>query len=127
MDWHKRSKILKGACRGLAWLHSNKPPLVHQDIKSYVLISDFCDLVSIIGLYDFSANVLIDSAYTAKLGDFGFSLEMPEINPKRTLVTSPFLAFTQGYTAPEVTEGSYSPKSDVYSYGVVSNPYSIIN
>ena len=71
----------------------------------------------------YRANVLIDGSFTAKLGDFGFSLEMPSTNPKRTLVTRPFLAFTQGYSAPEITEGSYSTKSDVYSYGVVSNEF----
>lgn len=99
LDWNKRSKILKGACRGLTWLHSNAPPLVHQDIKS--------------------SNVLIDSNYCAKLGDFGFSLEMPSIECGRTVVTSPFVAFTQGYCPPEITDGHYSPKSDVYSYGIV--------
>ena len=65
--------------------------------------------------------MLIDSNYTAKLGDFGFSLEMPNIKTGKTVVTSPFVAFTQGYCAPEVTEGHCSPKSDVYSHGIVSD------
>ena len=65
--------------------------------------------------------MLLDSNYNAKLGDFGFSLEMPSSNTKRTLVTRPFLTFSQGYGAPEVADGFYSAKSDVYSYGVVSN------
>ncbi len=38
LNWYKRSRILKGACRGLVWLHSNQPPLIHQDIKSYVFL-----------------------------------------------------------------------------------------
>ncbi len=48
------------------------------------------------------ANVLIDGSFNDKIG---FSLEMPSCtDPKRTLVTRPFLAFTQGYSSPEITE-----------------------
>ena len=36
MTWQQRCKILKDACRGLAWLHGADPPMIHQDIKSYV-------------------------------------------------------------------------------------------
>lgn len=66
------------------------------------------------------SNVLIDANFTAKLGDFGFSLEMPSVEPGKTIVTCPIAVFTQGYCAPEVAEGHCSTKSDVYSYGVVS-------
>ena len=38
----------------------------------------------------------------------------------RTLVTVVSLAKTLGYSAPEKDTGRHSPKSDVYSYGVVS-------
>lgn len=34
MNWQQRCKVLKDACRGLAWLHGADPPLIHQDIKS---------------------------------------------------------------------------------------------
>lgn len=36
LTWAQRSKILKDVCRGMQWLHSAKPPLVHGDVKAYV-------------------------------------------------------------------------------------------
>ena len=112
-DWCKRSKVLKGACRGLTWLHNNKPPLIHQDIKSLVSFK------STVMLSVYRSNVLINSHFEAKLGDFGFSLEAPLLQAGRTTFTCPLVAFTQGYCAPELMEGHCSTKSDVYSYGMV--------
>ena len=57
---------------------------------------------------------------SAKLGDFGFSYEIPQHKLGRTFVTAPSLGRTEGYYAPEVAHGEISPKADVYSYGVVS-------
>ena len=37
LTWDQRLVILRGTCRALAYLHGGDPPLVHQDIKSYVL------------------------------------------------------------------------------------------
>lgn len=37
----------------------------------------------------------------------------------RTLVTAPGFCRTEGYYPPELSQGQYSTKSDVYSYGVV--------
>ena len=34
LTWNERGRILKDSCRGMAWLHQNVPPLIHQDIKS---------------------------------------------------------------------------------------------
>ena len=59
---------------------------------------------------------MLDEHFNAKLGDFGFTVELHSTAHGRTLVTAPFVARTQGYFAPEI---KISPKSDVYSYGVV--------
>ena len=117
-DWCKRSKVLKGACHGLSWLHNNKPPLIHQDIKSLVSFLT----CAIYMYYVYRSNVLINSHFEAKLGDFGFSLEAPKLQSGRTTFTCPLVAFTQGYCAPEIMEGHCSTKSDVYSYGIVCIP-----
>lgn len=112
LSWNERAKILKDSCRGMAWLHQSMPPLIHQDIKS--------------------ANILLDKHMSAKLGDFGFSYEIPQHKLGRTFVTAPSLGRTEGYYAPEVAHGQISPKADVYSYGVVTlecfsglKPYSV--
>ena len=66
------------------------------------------------------ANILLDKCFNAKLGDFGFSVELPRVVGDRTLLKARTFVRTEGYYPPELSEGLYSPKSDVYSYGVVS-------
>ena len=59
----------------------------------------------------------------AKIGDFGFAVQLPvQVGTTQvvTAVGSAVLAVTRGYLAPEFTEGKHGVKSDVYSYGVVS-------
>ena len=53
---------------------------------------------------------------SSKLGDFGFSYEIPQHKLGRTFVTAPSLARTEGYYAPEVAHGQISPKADIYSW-----------
>lgn len=84
----------------MVYLHSANPPLIHQDIKS--------------------ANILLDHSYRAKLGDFGFSVELPSISSSgQTLFTAAFLTRSEGYYPSEVTSGKFSDRSDVYCFGVV--------
>ena len=50
-----------------------------------------------------SLNILLDQGRSkAKLGDFGFALDLPQSSSGRTLVTAPLIARTNGYTPPEV-------------------------
>ena len=58
--------------------------------------------------HSFRSNILINCHYEAKLGDFGFSLQMPDMKDGKTLLTCPLVAFSQGYSAPEVSEGYYT-------------------
>lgn len=47
-------------------------------------------------------------------------MELPRVVGDRTLLKARTFVRTEGYYPPELSEGLYSPKSDVYSYGVVS-------
>ncbi|KAK6269791.1 hypothetical protein POUND7_006896 [Theobroma cacao] len=80
------------------YLHNDwEQCVVHRDIKA--------------------GNVLLDSGFNVKLGDFGLArLVDHELDPRTTC-----LAGTLGYMAPEyVISGKASSKSDVYSFGVVT-------
>lgn len=65
-------------------------------------------------------NILLDRHYTAKLGDFGFSREFVQITEGRSVITAAAVAKSAGYSPPELDTCHVSPKSDMYSYGVVS-------
>ena len=96
---------------------SGTPPLVHHDIKSQVGSSDIYKVTFFarIGL-----NILLDACLSAKLGDFGFAMDMPKHSSGRTLVSAPHFARTDGYFALELIGRKVSSKSNVYSFGVVS-------
>ena len=96
--WPIRYKIAQGLASALLYLHEGwEQCVVHRDIKS--------------------SNIMLDSNFNAKLGDFGLArLVDPELGSQTTV-----LAGTMGYLAPEcVTTGRASKESDVYSFGVVS-------
>ena len=51
--WVLVKRVASGTARGMCYLHSGNPPVLHRDLKS--------------------ANILLDESYTAKLADFGLS------------------------------------------------------
>ncbi|KAL3621013.1 hypothetical protein CASFOL_035925 [Castilleja foliolosa] len=97
LSWEVRYKIAHGLASGLLYLHEEwERCVVHRDIKS--------------------SNIMLDSNFNAKLGDFGLARLVDHEKGSQTTV----LAGTVGYMAPEcVITGRASKETDVYSFGVV--------
>ncbi|XP_042267939.1 interleukin-1 receptor-associated kinase 4 isoform X2 [Thunnus maccoyii] len=95
LSWQQRCSIAEGTARGLDYLHSNHH--VHRDVKS--------------------ANILLDENLVAKISDFGLT----RASAKRTSTTmmTERIVGTCAYMAPEALRGEITPKSDVFSFGVV--------
>ncbi|KAJ8899819.1 hypothetical protein K2173_019520 [Erythroxylum novogranatense] len=97
LSWSTRMKVILGAARGLAFLHSPETQVIYRDFKT--------------------SNILLDSNYNAKLSDFGLARDGP-IGDKSHVSTR--VMGTYGYAAPEyLATGHLTAKSDVYSFGVV--------
>ncbi|XP_020260998.1 probable serine/threonine-protein kinase PIX13 [Asparagus officinalis] len=97
LSWRLRLKIVLGAARGLAFLHSSEKHVIYRDFKA--------------------SNILLDSDYNAKLSDFGLVRKGP--TGEDTHVTTRVMG-TFGYAAPEyINTGHLYVRSDVYGFGVV--------
>ena len=92
--WRVVKKVLDGTCRGLAFLHSNKPPIIHRDLKS--------------------ANLLLDESFNVKMCDFGLARLRDFSNTMTANVG------TVQWMAPEVLAGgTYAESADMYSVGMI--------
>lgn len=97
LNWAQRYNVAMGIASAVAYLHEeHDKQVIHRDIKC--------------------SNILLDSHFNPKLGDFGLArLKDLNTSPRSTLA-----AGTVGYLAPEYLQmGRATEKSDVYSYGVV--------
>ncbi|XP_019058684.1 PREDICTED: LOW QUALITY PROTEIN: serine/threonine-protein kinase-like protein At3g51990 [Tarenaya hassleriana] len=97
LNWGRRIRMALQVAKAVEVLHSQKPPIIHRDIKS--------------------ANVLIDRSFNARLGDFGLALRCG-VDDYRLRSTPP--AGTIGYLDPNyVTPDNLSTKTDVFSFGIL--------
>ncbi|BAT82460.1 hypothetical protein VIGAN_03247900 [Vigna angularis var. angularis] len=98
LTWDVRYKVALGVASAVRYLHEDAEQCVlHRDIKS--------------------ANVLLDTDFSTKLGDFGMAKFVdPRLRTQMTGVVGTF-----GYLAPEYINGRKASKeSDIYSFGVVA-------
>ncbi|XP_030528102.1 L-type lectin-domain containing receptor kinase IX.1-like [Rhodamnia argentea] len=97
LPWDVRHRIALGLASALNYLHEELEQCVlHRDIKA--------------------ANILLDTDFNTKLGDFGVSkLVDPRFRTQTTDVVG-----TYGYLAPEYLSGRKATReSDMFSFGVV--------
>ncbi|XAR56319.1 Non-specific serine/threonine protein kinase [Bertholletia excelsa] len=98
--WHKRAHVAIQVARSLQFLHEASPLIIHRDIKS--------------------ANILFDSNWNAKLGDFGLAVRQDEEGEGGRVDSLNRPAGTIGYLDPYYTTPcKLSTKIDVFSFGVL--------
>ncbi|XP_004308853.1 PREDICTED: protein kinase APK1B, chloroplastic-like [Fragaria vesca subsp. vesca] len=97
LSWILRMKISLMAANVLAFLHNGEETVIHRDITS--------------------SNILLDSNYNAKLGDFGLAKDGTAGDKSHV---SAAVMGTHVHAAPEyVATGFLTAKCDVYGFGVV--------
>ncbi|KAF3500825.1 hypothetical protein F2Q69_00039975 [Brassica cretica] len=103
IPWFERFRIALEVASALVFLHKCKPrPIIHRDLKP--------------------GNILLDHNFVSKLGDVGLStmVNQDDAASKLTVFKKTSPVGTLCYIDPEYQRtGIISPKSDVYSLGVV--------
>ncbi|KAF8819515.1 protein kinase domain-containing protein, partial [Cardiosporidium cionae] len=103
LTWKQKYKLALDIARGLTYLHSSKPSIIHRDMKSL--------------------NILLaapiqrrEDVPLAKVADFGLSC----VRITDTAQYATNAVGTYHWMAPEILAGKvYDRKVDVYSYGIV--------
>lgn len=101
LNWRYRHKILAGVASALHYLHNDyDQKVVHRDLKA--------------------SNILLDSDYNARLGDFGLARAIENERNSYAELGLAGVPGTMGYVAPECFHtGKATPESDVFGFGAV--------
>ncbi|XP_022766022.1 probable L-type lectin-domain containing receptor kinase S.5 [Durio zibethinus] len=99
LNWVTRHNIICGVAKALDYLHNGcDKRVIHRDIKS--------------------SNIMLDSDFNARLGDFGLARTI-QLNEK-THYSTKGIAGTPGYMAPESFHtGKATVETDIYAFGVL--------
>ncbi|KDO25158.1 TKL protein kinase [Saprolegnia parasitica CBS 223.65] len=98
--WDAKLDSIASVVKGLVYLHSGDPPIIHRDLKS--------------------RNVLLDAVKGTKLTDFGVARGCDDDDDVMTNCIG-----TYQWMAPEIILGTfYNTSADVYSFGVLLSEYS---
>ncbi|XVF75919.1 hypothetical protein PTKIN_Ptkin13bG0225500 [Pterospermum kingtungense] len=99
LNWEQRLTIIQGVAQALEYLHNGcQKRVLHRDIKS--------------------SNIMLDSEFNARLGDFGLARTIQE--KEKTHHSTNDIAGTPGYMAPETfLIWRATVETDVYSFGVL--------
>ncbi|PSS36609.1 Legume lectin, beta chain, Mn/Ca-binding site protein [Actinidia chinensis var. chinensis] len=99
LSWELRYKTISGVASALHYLHNEyNQTVVHRDLKA--------------------SNIMLDSDFNARLGDFGLARALENERTSYTEVEG--VAGTLGYIAPECfLNGKATRQSDVYAFGAV--------
>ncbi|KAI3432561.1 hypothetical protein D9Q98_004110 [Chlorella vulgaris] len=99
LTWAVRLSMAMDAARGLLYLHSRSPPIIHRDIKS--------------------PNLLVDEHWRLKVADFNLSKILSTAQTGSSVNTAGG-ANNPIWLAPEIVEGGQATaESDVFSFGLV--------
>ncbi|KAM1388379.1 hypothetical protein ACFX2I_016516 [Malus domestica] len=95
LDERRRMRMALDVAKGMNYLHTSNPTVVHRDLKS--------------------PNLLVDKNWNVKVCDFGLSR-----TKHHTFLSSKSTAGTPEWMAPEVLRNEpANEKCDVYSFGVI--------
>ncbi|XP_050264116.1 probable serine/threonine-protein kinase SIS8 isoform X4 [Quercus robur] len=95
IDEKRRMRMALDVAKGMNYLHTSHPPIVHRDLKS--------------------PNLLVDKNWVVKVCDFGLSR-----TKHHTFLSSQSTAGTPEWMAPEVLRNERAnEKCDVYSFGII--------
>ncbi|XP_044464096.1 serine/threonine-protein kinase EDR1-like isoform X2 [Mangifera indica] len=95
LDEKRRMRMALDVAKGMNYLHTSHPTIVHRDLKS--------------------SNLLVDKNWVVKVCDFGLSRMK-----HHTFLSSKSTAGTPEWMAPEVLRNEQAnEKCDVYSFGVI--------